>query len=511
MKIYSSDPRANKASMILASMSPDIIEDIVSLVNNKGRALISELGNPDEGTVKPYAIFSRSYIRDEDFPAVFTGMTAIYLSTTRKLDKDNDFYERVLRDTFFLPKSMAANAAAKIETLDVIGGKNAIDMPWYKKLGDRLQEAIRRTVNYVPKLLGIAWENDQDQKYDIDFLYEVKNFGLILDDLQSRSALMGSQAKLSSERGLFNAGTGIYGDVCDAGGDPVDAAELVIGDVFQREVGGPILPALFGGLKKLLFKGKQDHDAKVATIVNKAGLNPNDQSQVDPVVKEAAMRYLANSPGRVMTAGGPNVLNDFDSALKLLQGVRNGMNTGDVEADIRDAYGDVVADSWAMGDLPGALSGIVELAGDSLETTGDPDLDEAIVGDVLDEIGDTYEGAFDPEIGGLFKRARANAAIRKGNRRARKNAKRAAKMAKKNRAQAMLLANQEWADSQSLDPTSVRTVDDYLAEFRSQGAGQESMNPEMNPQFEEFQSDSGYPDLHSDASDPFLMDMIPNA
>lgn len=512
MKRYFSNARMNKAALILASMSPDMVADIIDLVNSRGRSLTTEL-SAENGPVRPYAIFSREYINDDDFPEVFLGMTTIFLSTMRKLKSDNDFYETVLRQAFYLPASMAAAAAKKIETLDIIGGsQGAIDnQKWYGLIGARFQEAVRRTVNFVPSALGINWENDQNQKYDIDFLYEVKQLGKVVDDLQSRANLMRGQAQVSAELGIFNATSGIYGDVLDQV-DPADKWEIAIGDLMENEMG--FLPLdLLGGLKKLFKRGKDQHDSNVKQVAEKAGLTGRGSS--DPDAREAAQRVLSGNPGRLMEHMSTSQQRTaLENAIAVMQSVHDGINTGDVFEKMADDYGDVVANEWRSGNIPGMMSNVIEMAGDAFETTGDPELDEAIIGDVLGDIdaewGDV-EGATDSEFGGLFKRARANAKLRKAARRARRAARKASKINRKNEAEARLIAAREAANSAALTEEMITPIDSYLQKYRSQGAQLNGADPEMAPYFS---SDGTIPDdiynpnsQMSEGPDPFFMDL----
>lgn len=482
---FPSNPRHNKAAMILASMSPDMVRDIVNLVNFRGTALVADVSS-DEGTTRPYAIFSRDYVPDEDFPQVFMGMTTIFTASMKKLTEDFDFYEQVLKDAFYLPSSMASAIAKNIETRDIIGGsKEAVDsMGWFSKAGARLMELTREAVNYAPSVLQLPWENDQTQKYDIDFLYEVKLLGQAVDQLNSRANLMKGQAKAAGQLGIFNPNSKIYGDVEDNFvGDPVDAYELQFLSALKPEMGFPIPLAIFGGLKKLFQGGKDGNRSKIGQLMEKAGLIKS-KAPVDPHAQEAAQRILSNNPspvGAIMSAG--DAKSAIAQVIDTLQRVNSSTALGDVLHQVADDYGDAAAEAWQNGNVPALMHNVIQQAGDTLATTGDPDLDEAIIGDVIGDIdaemGDA-EGAFDAEMGGLFKRARINRKIRQGNRRSRRNAKREAKQNRKNKEQAELLAAQDYAqDAGTMKEERVISVDDYLAQMRAAQGNQEA-SPSVN-------------------------------
>lgn len=488
MKKYYDNAKHNRAATVLASMSPDMVKGIISLVLSKGDAIVSDIADDENGPSRPYAIFSEQFITDEDFPEVFLGMSAIFVAQLRKLDKDNDFYERVLHEAFYIPKPMAAEMAKKIETYDIIGGTQAaIDKTaWYTQLGRKFQEGVRRAVNFVPSVLGINWENDQAQSYDIDFLYEVKLFGRAVNELQSRANLMRSQAALAASAGLFNATSGIYGDVTS---DPVDTYELAIHDHMKPEMGTPLPGLIFGGLKKLVSKMKETHDATTRDIADKAGLSKNGGARVDSQVREAASRVLSNNPGPVMqNYQGGDEKAALENAIAVLTSVANSYGQGDVANQVAELYGDAAAESWAAGDVTGTLGHIMDMAGDRLETTGDPDYDQELIASTVGAYGDAeFEGALDSEMGGLFKRARANHQIKKANRRARKVQRKTKRINRRNSANARLTAAKDYAANQAIRQDEIQQPSNYYQRFSEQfqhdGEQLEDANPELNTDY----------------------------
>lgn len=495
MKTFFSDPGHNKAAMILAAMSPDMVADIVDLCTRYGRSVQSAVAAED-GPPRPLAVLSRDYISDADFPYVFYGFASMVLADFRTLKQDNDFYEKVLMNAFSLPSEIAGPAAKKIETYDVLGGGELSkeQMAWYSKIGAQLQEGVRRIANTAPKVLGIPWENDQTQQYDIDFLYELSLLGRAVDEFQARARLMKGQAALSTGMGLFLSSSGkvpytgskpggdVYGDIYgDIYGDPADVAEVMLSDAAKPLIGGILPPGILGGLAKLFKFGKQASEKKVDSMVARAQ-SPN----ADPSAAGALERLMTGAPGVILAIdSATSSLGQVKAQLASLMGSRETAGHGDVYSHVSSMYGDVVADCWNRGDVPGALSGIVDLAGDAFETTGDPELDEAIIGDVINEVvgelGDV-EGADLSEMGGLFTRARANAKMRRAKRRERKAKKRQMRQDRKDaKVNRLVDADRQasQADWQATYDTGSELADNSLA---SQD-GSYAADPQYFPQF----------------------------
>jgi hypothetical protein len=154
-----------------------MVKDIIEVVNVRGLALLNDIAD-DDGPPRPLAVFSRDYINDEDFPAVYVGLMITVLASMRTLKSDAEFYESTLMAAFSLPKEIASTIAKQIETYDVLGGTKAAvsGQSWFVKVRRHIEEGIRRTVNFIPKMLDINWYNDETQNYDIDYLYELKTW-----------------------------------------------------------------------------------------------------------------------------------------------------------------------------------------------------------------------------------------------------------------------------------------------------------------------------------------------
>lgn len=443
-------------------MSPDMIEDIISLVNAKGRGILNDVANDDDGPPRPFAIFSREFMNDTDFPAVYVGMMTTVLAQMKTLSEDFDFYEKTLMSAFNLPVEIASVIAKKIETYDMLGGSEAAKAKasWLAQVRRHIEEGIRRTVNFFPALLGINWENDETQNYDIDYLYELKLLGQAVDDLQSRARLMKGQASIAAGMGLFQSagGNDPYGDVY---GDPVDVEEVKILDTMKPLMGTPLPLMLFGGLKKLVQLGTNASQTKLNDSLTQAGLSkaPGAENNVQNVsTKLAYDRLMSAAPDSVAHIDGPSVpLSALKTFLESINTTKETGGSGDTYSDVKSQFGDVVADAWRRGDAPAMMNGIVELAGDTMYSTGDRDLDEAIIGDVLSDMqamhtGDVHE--LDKELGGLFTRARINHQVRKGKRRQRREAKRDAKEARKDARAAKLASARRFADEQYMAQSS---------------------------------------------------------
>lgn len=448
-KLYIGNSRHNKAAAILSSMSDDMISDIVDLVSSRGRNVISDISSNRERGLSPLAIFSRSLMTDDDFDMVWLGYNTVQIASMRTLKSDFDFYESTLKNAFGLPSEMAAALAKTIETYDIIGvtSPGQPTPAWYSNLGNQIAEKVRQISNWSMDILHLPFENDQDQKYDIDFLYELRLLGKAVDELNARSRLMNAQASISAGMGLFKPG-----EAGDIENDPSYAPAL-IGDVFSPLLLSSLPKMIFGRFDKVSQMGRLASSAKAkrvtaaAGITGKAPLNSSSVA-VDPSIS-SALQSAMNGDYSALT--DLSLKSSPDKIVSLMQSYKRSLLGGDVMGDISesigDIYGDAVGQAWAAGDIQGVISGIGELADDQY-TTGDPDLDQQIIGDVLAELSQTGDLSYgDPEIGGLLKRARINAALRKGNRIKRKGVKKVARAQKRANEDARLANARKRADS----------------------------------------------------------------
>lgn len=452
---FPNNPKLNKAATILATMSPDMVEDIVQLVQLRGRAVITDVAaDINQSGPRPLAIFSRNYITDEDFSHVFLGFNTVNLASMRTLSSDMDFYERTLMNAFSLPRQIATPIAKTIETYDVLGGVSADDKrAWYTKMSQRIQETIRQSANWATSVLQIPFENDQDQAFDIDYLYELKLLGKAVDDLASRSRLMTAQAAIAQGMGLYKAGDGETGDV---DGDPSFEAEAYIGDVFAPLMGAPMPSSIFGGLAGVAKMGRTSSQARAQRVISDAGLSncsKESKSVKNPALRKAIDKIANIKPGKLaLMAGG---LGFAPFAIKAIRSIiannKSSKQTGDVTNDLSEVFGDVFGNAWEIGDVATVLSEIDSLSGD-IETTGDAELDELIIGDVLAELEESGDAEMygDAEIGGIFKRMRINAAMRRGKRRRRRSVRKVAKQRRKDGENNRLVRARRFASEQDM-------------------------------------------------------------
>lgn len=479
MKQYYANPKYNKAAFILAMMAPDMVEDMIGLVNSRGQALIGDLFNTDdEGPARPLAIFSRDYIADQDAPSLALGFSAVVLANFKQIKGDADFYEDVLKSAFSLPSEIAQPMSKRIETYDILGGQTAGQDGWLQRMSRQLQEGIRRGVNIIPRLFGSGEQNDQAQTYDIDFLYEMKLLGQGVDEMMARLRLMRGQANIAKQLGIFNvqgfAKGDVYGDVY---GDTQDVSDVIVSDTLKPLMGGPLPLTILGGLAKLAKAGFSASTEKLKGLADKAGVSPGSTGASDPNLAASFAKISSGDDKSIVSQiDGQDVsLGQVKKALELIHSARS-QGKGDVYGEVQESYGDVAAQHFADGNLPALLSHIIGVAEGPMPTTGDPELDEAIVADVLDDnsiaMGDV-EQAMDAELGGLFTKAKIKHAIKKGKRKQRKNTAFVSKQKSKDKRSAQLAQARQFAAGQlsdeqmnelhqGVDPDDLEPIDESM-------------------------------------------------
>jgi hypothetical protein len=415
--IYPENGRFNKAAIILASMSPDMVEDIIALVNAKGRSILTDVyavssGPSVKGVSQPrfLAIFSNEFIAEEDFEDTFLGFSTVALSSLRKPNYGKDEYEVILTQAYNLPSKIAQNMADRIETYDPVGtGQEG----WFSKAYINISETLRKLVNYVPSVLRLPWENDQDQKYDFDFLFEMKSLGVVVRELNSRARLMVGQAMINTSYGLLQAG-----DVNDETGDAEVASALA--NVNRRQLPHSIM----GGMKPLGEFGNHTSYKQAKQMVEAAGYHKGQNGDVEQgeVKNDAIARSLESlgdvSVGKAGLLGlalglTPTIIKKIKEMMSKDEGSGDPNENSGLYSDLATKYGQGLANHWMTGDVDGLMGEIGDIASMDL-TTGDPDLDAQIAGDVEDELGDLAE-SMGPEIGGLLKRFRTNVNIGRAN------------------------------------------------------------------------------------------------
>lgn len=443
MKKYFSNPAHDKAAHILATMAPDTVTDIISLVSQRGVNLLSDLSG-DDGPPKALGFISRDFISDSDFPEVFSGLMLMYMAAYRQ-PSDNDFYEKILTQGCYVPEKMAAAIAKTIETWDPISTKvNGEKVGVVRRTWLQAQEKVRQVVNWFPALFGSTWENDQNQDFDTDRLYELKLLGRAVEDLASRSRLITSQERIRLALNIAPTG--------DVAADPVDQAEIELIADMKPLVGAPVPAQMFGKLAKFVKDIMEVHKGTIAGHLQDAGVSNKSGDSVDPHKAEALQRLTSGNASSVLpiceSGGSRAAMGDA------VESARNRTGSGfssSALAVISEHYGDEIADDIANGNLGAAFSKVVELGSENV-TTGDPELDAAIAADELSESGDVFEDEVSPEIGGVLTRARINKKIKQGRRQARKNAKKKAKYARRDNRASRLAQAQAWQQRQAYAP-----------------------------------------------------------
>lgn len=423
-----SNKRLDKALLILSAMSPDMVDDIFQLFSSRGRGVIAEISADARNSEVPQflGIFSDAYIGAADFKDVWIGFGTVVLGEMRKPDFSNDRWENYVKSAYSLPSSMAAAVAKRVETSDILSSVKD-DAALWETIANKLANAARQAMNWSASVLQLPYEIDANQKYDVDFLYELSLFGKAIRELNERARLMNAQAKIAV--GMNSMMTG------DPGTDPQDAADMYVGDVMGR-VSTRVLPAsVMGGMGPLASLGRSATAAEAVQIVRDSGYNvsgPNTVTSGRPrnsFVKKAVDKILNLSPGKSIAIGAslgllPNAVSLVSDLIKNRQKGDPDLY-GDIAADIGDMYGDTIADCWAQGDIDGIAKAVLQDAHNTV-TTGDPDLDAALdaeaFGDIEDDLSD-----LDPEVGGLFTRFRTNNMRRRAARRRRKATKRGAR------------------------------------------------------------------------------------
>jgi hypothetical protein len=451
MKQFSLNPKHQKAALILATMSADMRDDIIQYVFTRGHQLQNDLAE-DTGTPKPLAIFSRAYVSDEDFPLTFLGYNTAALATLRSTPSDMDFYQTTLVQAFGIPSDMAATLAKRIETRDILGaGADEASRGYWDKMTENISEAVRRTANWSMDVLHMPFENDQDQKYDVDRLFEFKTLGSVVEDLAARVRLMNGQALISRSLGIYLSK--VEEETAKAAsGDPEhtddDTALTMAGDIAslaQLSMMGDPNPSIFGSLAPIAAMGRTSARKRFGALHKMSSKHPG-------IAK--AFKALSHPTGKdiIKLATGAGVAALAVKAAKSLSKKKKELKAvGDAYESLHDEYGPGVADAFASGDPGEFMNALTELASEDA-STGDAELDSLIAGDVMEEMAATGDADYgDAEIGGLIKRARINAAVKKGVRRQNRVRKKKAKI------------NQSVAESRALAQARSSSRNQYLA------------------------------------------------
>jgi len=453
-----------KARMILASMAPDMVRDIQQFINGSGSSLMEEVyGEQTKTSNSPgfLAMFSRAYIPDDTFEEVWIGFGTLALASIRKPHYSAEDYANILQDAFSLPSPVAKKLASAVESYDPLASdaKNANGEyvhNWLYRVAGHLVDGARNSINSIANSLGIPIFIDQSQSNDVDFLYELMLLGRVVKDLNKRASLMQSQAVISANLGLFGVGDpdDDYQD-----GDPelgITGDDAALGEIASIGALRKLPSNVFGGLSKIASLGGRLSQQRAKGVLSKAGImhdsttgQVSDAGVGKPKLKESLKSLLQGKvPPGVLKSGIFKALpaGRLFQAVSKLGKLFGGKGDPIMGSDMRGAYSDIsgeysptIADAWLNGDIDSivreAMSDALhgdpdDLVGDY--STGDPDLDEAIVSDVLEAM--SSEGDLsDKETGGLFTRWRIRRNLRKAARRNRRKARRANRRARRAR------------------------------------------------------------------------------
>jgi hypothetical protein len=433
--IYPENGRWNRAAIILSCMSSDMVEDILALGSVKGRDVLVDIFGQKPGPVpqggggaRPLAILSNEYVSEADFEDVFRGLMTIILASLRKPSYGKDEYEAILTAAYSLPSDIARKLADRVETYDPVGSGSE---GWVSKTSINVQEAIRKAVNYLPSILKLPWENDQDQKYDLDFMFEMKSLGVVVEEMNSRARLMVGQAMISSSYGIMTMGDVEDGDVVEG-----KIANLVQ-NVNRRQLPSKIL----GSHRDLANLGMKSSVEQLKHVADQAGYEKVGDSIMEGEPKNnnilAALTSLKDAPPAkaLLLGGGLGLSPMIIAALKGVLGggshptEQGGPDNAGLYSTIADKYGAEMADAWLTGDVDAMVGEVFNTADDDV-TTGDTDMDDEIAAHSMNELGDVDD--YSPEVGGILKKWRTNLNIRRANSKNRRAGNKSMKVRAKN-------------------------------------------------------------------------------
>lgn len=418
------------AAHIFSMFPPDRISDMVNFANlySTGTAAAARrmVGTSENAGFAPFAFLSKQYLPDAQIPAVLTGISALLISYFKAPKMSNDDYEAIFNNLFNLPPDMADSLAKKVETSDILAvttleavtgpdGKTTyrekVEPAGYM---ERAWGFVVDVLNSLPKGPFSSWEIDANQKYDTDFLYEMKLLGEVVTELTTRMELMRSQAALARGAGMFTtAGIGdIQGDV--AYNNPEFLQDVAaVGDLARKvRVGAKrrVPYAMYGKSAPVAAA----NDLATAHALKEMLPHPGSSETGDIMASANPLETQKIARGSI-ALGDPGMIELFkrviktgkvpDSLMALIAG-QQATDAGDIETAIGD-INPTISQALATGDIRGFVKGLADVANADV-TTGDPALDaqlEAEYGDI-----DPSEANGDPLIGGLFANMRANMA-----------------------------------------------------------------------------------------------------
>jgi len=417
--------RQAKALMILASFAPDTVQDIVDYVTKRGNSTVDDANTSGLAAVKPFAMLSRNFIEDQDFGSFYTGMCTIMLSSMRNPKLGYKEYSEILQAAFGLPEPYAKELGMQIDTEDPVSPDSTMDgkqIGWFRNLANYVEAGARGATNWFMDRAGLPFHIEQGQEYDVDMMYEWAQLGDIVNKLAGRARLVKARALITANLGIFG-----QGDAEDQFSDH-ERTMMKVGTALKPLTYNRIHPACFWAMAPLVQRQHERNVKEVGGLLSAGGYgspHAHHHRMGSPMLRDAVQGYMSGDPGLLgklmMGVMNPLSLITNPSVLAELFHGQSGPAPQQVAAHIGDVFGHKMADAYTVGDVEDMLGQLHELGG-PLETTGDPNLDAAIIGDVLHEM--RSEGSVgDPDApgtGGLFTRMRINAAIRRGKRRRRR-------------------------------------------------------------------------------------------
>lgn len=470
------DKSLDRGRLYLSFFTEEQIQDISRYIATKGRLAVSEACDDTRqfAPIKFMGLFSPQLIKKHHIiEKLAYGMSIVWMNTLMKPQWGNDEYEKILIQTFGLPDALAAKLAKNIETenntdgLDLSDSDKAIDPATGRpvaegKIEDFFEGIVdwsRRTANKAAAILHLDWEIDQNAKFDKDFLYEVVKFAEVVSDLSDRSELIATQANIN-----LGIPVGGLGDPDESVGDVIDHH---LGKLSYHAFAPTGDPAWWpAGLRKLV-SAKKTSAVKTLKAIHTTpqviSASGKPVASVATGLKTRLTGLLSKKPTLAFALGALGGATPIGLGALALKGVFKRMMAkkaagGDPEVgdSVRELYGEVYGDAFETGDVE-SLVGEILLDSFHPATTGDPHLDDAIIGDLVDnEIGDI--DTYGPEIGGVISNWRKNRAIKAYKRKVSRKQRKATRQTDRQAAKAMRKAGRDY------------NADDYRAKLEERNA-----------------------------------------
>lgn len=426
-----------KVIACLSSYSPSTLRQIADFFSAKGESALAEIAEAQRESYSPIFAFL-DFIEERDISDVWIGINALMLSAIRNPRFGKSDYARILTIAFSLPTGIADAMANKIESQDVLLGAQG-SLTSFDTWKTKIREALRRVYNPIATTVGLD-AIDASQDWDVDFLYELKNMGAVIRELNSRVRLMNAQASIAAGMGLFSTTPATA-----ATGDPESDYQSMIGDAIAPLMGAPLMSTMKGGLSPIMNFGTVASTEKLSKVIADGGAGAASVTSRSRAkgIKGILQKIVSVNPTTAMIAAAAAGLGG--GLLPTLFSRKTGDPIdSDVYGDVDAEYGDVMADAWASGDIDSIVREALTLLTDpSASSSGDPDLD----GDIETAISAEMEGDSLSEAGGLFKSWRIRRLKKKAARRRRRSARRSNRQARRDRKNQAFIEAKNEADA----------------------------------------------------------------